>query len=62
MAKSLTHEGVMRFGKRSKLIPRFISLFDILRRVCDVTNELALPPRLSVVHPFSYFYAPLVHS
>lgn len=44
-------KGVMRFEKKDKLSLRFIGLFKILRRVGDVSYELALPPRLSVVHP-----------
>lgn len=42
---------VMRFEKTGKLSPRFIGLFEILRRVGEIAYELALPPRLSVVHP-----------
>ncbi|XP_070014159.1 uncharacterized protein [Nicotiana sylvestris] len=44
-------KGVMRFGKRGKLSPRFIGPFEVLRRIGDVAYELALPPILSGVHP-----------
>ena len=44
-------KGVMRFGKKGKLIPRFIGLFEILDRVGDVAYRLALPPSLLAVHP-----------
>ena len=44
-------KGVMRFGKKGKLSPRFIGPFEILRRVGEVAYELALPPRLAAVHP-----------
>ena len=44
-------KGVMRFGKRGKLSPRYIGLFEVLKRVGDVAYELALPPGLSGVHP-----------
>ena len=44
-------KGVMRFGKRGKLSPRYIGPFVILRTVGDVDNELVLPLDLSVVHP-----------
>ena len=44
-------KGVMRFGKKGKLSPRFIVPFEILSRVGGVSNKLPLPPSLSVVHP-----------
>ncbi|XP_070022895.1 uncharacterized protein [Nicotiana sylvestris] len=43
-------KGVMRFGKKGKLSPRFIDLFEIFRRVGKVAYELALPPSLAEVH------------
>ncbi|XP_069151849.1 uncharacterized protein [Solanum lycopersicum] len=44
-------KGVMRFGKKGKLSPRFIGPFEILSRVGEVRYKLALPPSLSTVHP-----------
>jgi len=44
-------KGVMRFGKKCKLSPRFIGPFEVLRRIGEVAFELALPPNLSSVHP-----------
>lgn len=44
-------KGVMRFGKKGKLSPRFIGPYEILRRIGEVAYELALPPSLSAVHP-----------
>lgn len=41
----------MRFGRRGKLIPRYIGPFEILRRVGDVAYGLALPPAFSAIHP-----------
>ena len=42
--------GVVRFGKRGKLSPRFIGPFKILERVGTVACRLALPPNMSGVH------------
>ena len=37
-------KGVMRFGKRGKLSPRYIGPFDVFKHVGEVAYELALPP------------------
>ncbi|XP_070021591.1 uncharacterized protein [Nicotiana sylvestris] len=44
-------QGVMRFGKRGKLSPRFIGPYEILDRVGAMAYRLALPPELSFIHP-----------
>ena len=44
-------KGVMLFGKRGKLSPRYIGQFEIHKRLGEVTYEFALPPELSGVHP-----------
>ncbi|XP_019257870.1 PREDICTED: uncharacterized protein LOC109236107 [Nicotiana attenuata] len=44
-------KGVMRFGKRGKLSPRFIGPYEILDRVGAVAYRLALPPELPFIHP-----------
>ena len=42
--------GVVRFGKRGELSPRFIGPFEILKRVGTVAYRLALPPSFSGVN------------
>ena len=42
--------GVVRFGKRRKLSPRFIGPFEILERVDTVACRLDLAPSMSGVH------------
>ena len=43
-------KGVLRFGRKGKLSPRFIGPFEILERIALVAYKLALPPSLSSVH------------
>ena len=43
-------KGIVRFGVRGKLSPRFIGPFRILRRVGAVAYQLELPQDLSGVH------------
>ena len=42
--------GIMRFGKKGKLRPRFIGPFEILEQVGATTYRLALPPSMTAVH------------
>jgi len=44
-------KGVMRFGKKGKLSPRYIGPYRIIRRVGQVAYELELPSELEFVHP-----------
>ena len=48
--KVIPKRGVVRFGKRGKLSPRFIRPFDILERIGIVAYRLALPPSMIGVH------------
>ncbi|KAI3755220.1 hypothetical protein L1987_55016 [Smallanthus sonchifolius] len=43
-------KGVIRFGKRGKLNPRYVGPFKILKRIGPVAYQLDLPERLSGVH------------
>ena len=48
--KVMPKRGVVRFGKRRKLSPRFIGPFKILERVGTIPYRLALPPSMSSVY------------
>jgi hypothetical protein len=42
--------GVMRFGKKGKLSPRFVRLFEITQRVGSLAYRIALPSDLVRMH------------
>lgn len=48
--KVLLMREIMRFGKRRKLFPRYIRLFEILERVREVAYKITLPPDFIRVH------------
>ncbi|GJS87751.1 putative reverse transcriptase domain-containing protein [Tanacetum coccineum] len=54
MLKVSSWKGVIRFGKRGKLNPRYIRPFKILAKVGTIAYRLELPEQLSRVH--STFY------
>ena len=43
-------KGVVRFGKRGKLNPRYVGPFEILEKIGPVAYRLALTPEFSNVH------------
>ncbi|KAI3669436.1 hypothetical protein L6452_40671 [Arctium lappa] len=50
MLKVLPWKGIIRFGKRGKLSPRFLGPFKVLKRVGLQAYQLELPPELSRIH------------
>ncbi|GKE10225.1 putative reverse transcriptase domain-containing protein [Tanacetum coccineum] len=50
MLKVSPWKGVVRFGKRGKLNPRYIGPFKVLEKVGDVAYKFELPEELSRVH------------
>ena len=44
-------KGVVRFGKKGKLSPRYVGPYQIVKRVGSVAYELDLPLEMSMVHP-----------
>nr|GEZ34600.1 putative reverse transcriptase domain-containing protein [Tanacetum cinerariifolium] len=42
--------GVVRFGKKGKLAPRYVRPFEIMERVRQVAYQLKLPQELSYIH------------
>ncbi|GJW12068.1 hypothetical protein Tco_1577895 [Tanacetum coccineum] len=50
MLKVLPWKGVVRFGKRVKLNPRYVEPFKVLEKVGSIVYKLELPEELSRVH------------
>ena len=40
-------KGVMRFGKKGKISPRYVVLYKMLKRISKVAYELELPAKIS---------------
>src|SRR5688572_6084563 len=43
--------GVIRFGKKGKLSPRYVGPYRVLQRIGSVAYEIELPNDLAKVHP-----------
>ena len=48
------YKKVMRFRKKGKLSPRFISLYEVIEKVGPVAYRLELPPDLEKIHNVFY--------
>ncbi|KAJ8768423.1 hypothetical protein K2173_021576 [Erythroxylum novogranatense] len=48
--KTSPWKGVLRFGKKGKLSPRYVGPYEILERIGPLAYRLALPPELSHIH------------
>ncbi|GKC02604.1 putative reverse transcriptase domain-containing protein, partial [Tanacetum coccineum] len=51
-------KGVVRFGKKGKLLPRFVGPFEIIEKVGSVAYRLDLPEELNGVHDTFYVLNP----
>ncbi|GJS37084.1 hypothetical protein Tco_0535466 [Tanacetum coccineum] len=50
LLKVLPWKGVVRFGKKGKLAPRYVGPFEITKRIGPVAYRLRLPQELNGVH------------
>ncbi|GKE93687.1 hypothetical protein Tco_1574782, partial [Tanacetum coccineum] len=56
MLKVSPWKGVVRFGKRGKLNPRYVGPFKVFEKVSSVAYKLELPQELSRVHNMFYVF------
>ncbi|GJZ38787.1 putative reverse transcriptase domain-containing protein [Tanacetum coccineum] len=54
LLKVSSWKGVVRFGKKGKLAPRFVRPFEIIKKVGPVAYQLDLPEELNGVHDTFY--------
>ena len=54
MLKVSPWKGIIRFGKRGKLSPRFLGPFTISERIGLQAYRLELPPEMDGIHPTFY--------
>ena len=43
-------KGMLRFGKKGKLSPRYMGPYEIVERIWEVAYRLRLPPELARIH------------
>ena len=43
-------KGVLRFGKKGNLSPRYMGPYEIGERIGEVAYRLMLPPELAIIH------------
>ncbi|KAK4374966.1 hypothetical protein RND71_005643 [Anisodus tanguticus] len=49
-------KGVMRFGKKGKLSPKYVGLYQIFQRIDKWLISLSFPRELEVLHPVFHVY------
>ena len=47
-------KGIIRFGNKGKLSPRYIRQYEIIERIGPLAYRLALPPELARIHNVFY--------
>nr|XP_009760880.1 PREDICTED: uncharacterized protein LOC104213143 [Nicotiana sylvestris] len=50
LVQQVVEKGVMRFGKKGKLSPRYVGPYQV-QRIGRVAYKLDLPPELETIHP-----------